>query len=261
MNQKQGILVVSFGTSYREAFEKNIVSVEREIQNAYPSACVRRAFTSRMIIKKLAAKDQFHVDTVSEALEGFLNDGCTELLVQPTHIINGNENDSMLETLCAYRSRFTNIRVGAPLLSGKEDCQQVIDALTGHYAGLGSQNALVFMGHGTAHHADFAYPALDYMCKASGHANIHIATVEGYPTLEEVKASLRIQKPKQVILAPLMLVAGDHAANDMAGDNDDSWKSQLEHEGFSVSCRLEGLGEYPEIRALFLDHLKNAKTL
>lgn len=111
-----------------------------------------------------------------------------------------------------------------PLLSGKEDCQQVIDALTGHYDGLGSQNALVFMGHGTAHHADFAYPALDYMCKASGHANIHIATVEGYPTLEEVKASLRIQKPKQVILAPLMLVAGDHAANDMAGDNDDSWE-------------------------------------
>lgn len=261
MNQKQGILVVSFGTSYRKAFEKNIVSVEQEIQNAYPSACVRRAFTSRMIIKKLADRNQFHVDTVSEALEGFLNDGYMDLLVQPTHIINGNENDSMLETLRAYRDRFARIRVGAPLFSGEKDCRQVINALTGHYADLDTQEALVFMGHGTEHHADFVYPALDYMCKASGHSNIHIATVEGYPTLEEVKSALRIQKPKQVILAPLMLVAGDHAANDMAGNDDDSWKNQLEQEGFSVSCCLKGLGEYPEIQTLFLEHLKNAKEL
>ena len=259
--KKTGILAVSFGTSYRDALAKNIEAIEKALAAAFPEAEVRRAFTSGMIIRKLEKRDGFHVDTVEEALEGFLRDGFTDLIVQPTHVINGHENDGMLEVLRAYRGRFHSIRTGAPLLTAMEDYHALSEGILAEFHELSDRDALVFMGHGTEHHANAVYPALDYLFKAEGHSNIHIGTVEGYPGLEQVKEQVRRQRPERVVLAPLMVVAGDHACNDMAGDEEDSWKSQFLQEGLKVSCILKGLGEYPSVRELFVSHAREAQPL
>ncbi len=261
MEKKTGILVVSFGTSFRDSFEKNILAVENAIRDAFPGRELRRAFTSGMIIKKLRTRDGFAVPTVREALDGFLADGFTDLLVQPTHIINGHENDEMLSILASYREKFRSIRTGAPLLTGEEDYRTLIHALADEYAGLKDEEALVLMGHGTGHHGNAAYPALNYMLKAEGYSRIHVGTIEGYPDLELVKKQVDIQRPKKVILAPLMLVAGDHASNDMAGDDENSWKNRFLRDGYEVECILKGLGEYPAVRDLFATHAKEAKPL
>ncbi len=258
MMSKKGILVVSFGTSYPDALIKNIQAIEEAVGNAFPGLTLRRAFTSRMIIKKLKERDGVRIDTVSEALESFLDDGFTDLIVQPTHIINGTENDRMLADLAAFQNRFHSIRVGNPLLTDQSDYHVLIDALTGEFSGLGDDEFLVFMGHGTEHHANAVYPALDYMLKAGGYENIYIGTVEGYPDLRLVKELVRKKAPKKVLLAPLMIVAGDHARNDMAGDDADSWKNEFLREGYEVSCILKGLGEYEEVRKLFTEHAKKS---
>ena len=258
---KTGILVVSFGTSYPDALVKNIQAIEETVGSAFPGLTVRRAFTSGMIIKKLKKRDGFHVHTVAEALESFLADGFTDLIVQPTHIINGIENDQMLKDLAAYRNRFHSIRAGVPLLTDTEDYHALIEAVTQEFSGLGDDEFLVFMGHGTEHHANAVYPALDYMLKARGCENIYIGTVEGYPDLPLVKELVRKKAPKKVLLAPLMIVAGDHARNDMAGEEEDSWKNEFLKQGYEVSCLLKGLGEYPKIQKLFAEHAKKAEAL
>ena len=206
---KKGILVVSFGTSYPDALTKNIRAIETAVGDAFPRLPVRRAFTSGMIIKKLKDRDGVHICTVREALESFLAEGFTDLIVQPTHIINGTENDRMLADLAAFEDRFHSIRV-------------------------------------------------DYMLKAAGFENIYIGTVEGYPDLSLVKDLVRKKAPKKILLAPLMIVAGDHARNDMAGDGEDSWKNEFLREGYEVSCLLKGLGEYEEVQKLFAEHAKTA---
>lgn len=255
---KTGILVVSFGTSYPDALVKNIQAIEEAVGEAFPGLTVRRAFTSGMIIRKLKKRDHVHVRTVTEALESFLADGFTDLIVQPTHIINGTENDHMRNDLLAFKDRFHSIRVGNPLLTDRSDYHALIDALTETFSGLADDEFLVFMGHGTEHHANAVYPALDYMLKARGHENMYVGTVEGYPDLNLVKELVRKRSPRKVILAPLMVVAGDHARNDMAGDGEDSWKNEFLREGYEVSCLLKGLGEYEAVRRLFAEHAKRA---
>lgn len=258
---KTGILVVSFGTSYPDALAKNIRAIEEAIGSAFPGLEVRRAFTSGMIIKKLKKRDNVHVCTVREALESFLADGFTDLVVQPTHIINGIENDAMRDDLRSYRDRFHSIRVGDPLLTDRSDYRLLIDALAKSFSGLKDDEFLVLMGHGTEHHANAVYPALDHMLKAGGHENMYIGTVEGYPDLPLVKELVKKRAPRKVLLAPLMIVAGDHARNDMAGDGADSWKNEFLREGYEVSCLLKGLGEYEEVRKLFAEHAKKAAPL
>lgn len=255
---KTGILVVSFGTSYPDACKKNIQAIEEAIGAAFPGLKLRRAFTSSMIIRKLKRRDGIHIDTVAEALEAFLAEGFTDLIVQPTHMINGIENDRMLKEIAGYEDRFHSIRVGAPLLTDTADYRALIDGVTKEFSGLSSDEFLVFMGHGTDHHANAVYPALDYMLKADGYENIYIGTVEGYPDLGVIKEQVRKKAPKKVLLAPLMIVAGDHARNDMAGDGEDSWKNEFLREGYEVSCLMKGLGEYEEVRKLFAEHAKKA---
>lgn len=256
--KKTGILVVSFGTSYQDSLTNNIKAIENSIQTAFPDYELRRAFTSTMIIRKLKKRDNFQVYTVEEAVESFLKDGYTDLIVQPTHIINGVENDNMLEILHTYRDKFHSIRVGSPLLTSTDDYHAVIDIVTEEFKELKDDEFLVFMGHGTEHDANAVYPALDYMLKAGGHTNIYIGTVEGYPDLSLVKDLVRKKAPRKIFLAPLMIVAGDHASNDMAGDEEDSWKNEFLREGYQVSCILKGLGEYPAVQNLFVEHAKKA---
>jgi sirohydrochlorin cobaltochelatase len=257
MSKNKAILVVSFGTSYLDALDKNIRVIEDTIQDAYPDYKVYRAFTSKMIIKKLKSVHNLHIDTVPEAVERMIKDGIHELVVQPTHIINGTENDIMLDEIRQQQEHFTSIQFGMPLLSSTNDYFKVVDIIASQYKPSDS-DVLVLMGHGTDHYANSTYPALDYTFKQQGYNNIFVGTVEGYPEIDNVVALVNAYKPAKVILLPLMLVAGDHAQNDMAGDDDDSWKVIFTEEGFEVETIIKGLGELKEIQELYLEHLKEA---
>ena len=253
---KKGILVVSFGTSHLDTLEKTISVIEKEIADRFPEASVYRAFTSGMIIRKLKRTEQIHIDTVTEALQRMSRDGIEEVIVQPTHIINGIENDRMMEDLMEHMSLFRRIRVGKPLLSSVDDYKKSIHAVMAETE-LSEGEMLVLMGHGTDHHANSAYPTLEYTFHALGYNQVLVGTVESFPELKNVMAKLKIAEKKKVALMPFMLVAGDHAKNDMAGE-EDSWKSELEEEGYEVRVIMKGLGEFSGIRKIFLEHIEEA---
>lgn len=255
MTAKKGLLVVSFGTSYRETRVKTIERIEAELAAAFPERRLYRAWTSSMIRKKLKERDQISIFSVAEALSQMADDGLTDILVQPTHIINGTENDLMTAAVAARRSDFCHIAMGKPLLHATEDYFAVIDALAKTYP-LPEDTALLLMGHGTEHYTDSAYAALDYMMKAAGHANFFVGTVEGYPDFEAMLHLLKKSPYQKVHLVPLMIVAGDHARHDMVGEDEDSWKNRLTKMGFAVSYDCKGLGEIKEIRDIFLQHAK-----
>lgn len=251
---KKAILVVSFGTSYEETRKKTIDCIEQEIQAAYPEYQVYRAWTSKMIMKKLKARDGIHIMNVREAMEQMEKDGIEEVIVQPTHVMNGYENDLMTEDAKAYSSHFSRVAIGAPLLTSMEDQTRIIKAVAENLP-VEKDEALILMGHGTEHFANSIYAALDYQFKDMGYPNIFVGTVEGYPELENVKKLLKKAGLKKIALAPFMIVAGDHATNDLAGNEEDSWKSLLEAEGYEVRCILKGLGEYPQVRSLLAEHI------
>lgn len=253
--ERKALLVVSFGTSYHDAMEKNISAVEREIAAALPDRTLFRAFTSGMILQKLARRDGMIIDDVPAALERIASEGYTDVIVQPTHIMNGDEFEKLSAQADPWRARFQYLYIGAPLLTAVQDYQDVAAALIEEVAPPEEDEALVLMGHGTGHFANAAYGMLEYVLHDAGWKRTFLGTVEGYPTLDEVLRRLR-EYPgiKQVRLAPFMLVAGDHAHNDMAGSDPESWKSRLEDAGYAVTCNVRGLGEYPGIRQIFARH-------
>lgn len=251
---EKGILVVSFGTSHMDTMEKTITVIEREIARRFPEWRVYRAFTSRMIVRKLKRTENMEIDTVEEALRRMAADGISEVIVQPTHIINGIENDRMMEDLMEHMSLFRKIRVGKPLLSSVDDYKKAIHAVMSE-VGLETGEMLVLMGHGTDHHANAAYPTLEYTFHALGYNQVLVGTVESFPELKNVMAKLEIAEKKKIALMPFMLVAGDHAKNDMAGE-EDSWKTELEDAGYAVRVILKGLGEFEGIRKIFLEHIE-----
>ena len=258
-NQK-AVLVVSFGTSYPETRAKTIDKLEAAIAAAVPERRLYRAWTSKMIIEKVRRRDGLQIPTVAEALQQMQADGITDLLVQPTHILPGVENDLMLADIQAQAQNFAHISVGRPLLSSTEDMFRVIDIVAEELDNIPDM-ALVLVGHGTGHSINPVYAALDYMFKEVGHSNIFVGTVEAYPGLDNVMSLLRKTPYLSVRLAPFMIVAGDHAINDMAGDEADSWKSQLEEAGYKVECVLRGLGESERIAELFCQHAQNAERI
>lgn len=253
---KKGILAVSFGTSHNDTRKITIDAIEKEMQDAFPAYSLYRAWTSKMIIKKVNSRDGIHICTVKEAMEQMLQDGITDVLVQPTHVINGIENDLMKEDALAFQEQFHSISFGDPLLTSEQDNLAVIDAITSEFKHLNKDEVLVLMGHGTTHYANAIYAALDYTFKDKGYDNIFLGTVEAYPTMESLLKMVHTYQPKKVVLAPFMIVAGDHAKNDMASNEPDSWYSQFKAEGYDVEPVLKGLGEYPGIRKLFIEHLK-----
>lgn len=255
---KKAILVVSFGTSFPETREKNIEHIETVLHAAFSDRIFYHAYTSGMILKKLRERDGIVIPTVVEAMQQICADGITDLLVQPTHIINGIENDQMKQIILSFRDRLPHLHFGSPLLTTTQDQFAVIDALCRELPALTSQDALVFMGHGTTHYANSIYAALDYAFKSRGWSQIHVGTVEAYPDLDEIIAKLSGTGINHVYLTPFMLVAGDHAYNDLAGDEEDSWKSILEARGYRVTCILKGLGEYESICRLYVAHARQA---
>lgn len=257
--QKKAMLVVSFGTSHADTREKNIDRIEKDICAAFPDYRFYRAWTSKMILKKLKNRDGIVIDTVKEAMERMAEDGIREVIVQPTHVMNGIENDQMTEDVRACEARFERIRIGAPLLTTEQDSRDAIAALAQEWGTVPEDEALVLMGHGTEHYANTVYAALDYMMKDLGYKNMFLGTVEAYPTLEALIRQVKKINPVKVHLSPFMIVAGDHAKNDMSGEAEDSWASCFLRAGFDVECHLKGLGEYPQIREIFVRHAREAK--
>lgn len=251
---KKALLVVSFGTSYLDTLEKTIAPIEAEVAAALPEREPRRAFTSGIILRKLE-RGGCHIDSVPAALERLLAQGFDDVLVQPSHVMNGDEYDKLARLAEPFAGRFQRFTLGTPLLTEVEDYRAVAEAVLAELPPEREDTALVFMGHGTEHHANASYCQLEYVFHDLGRRDVLIGTVEGYPTLDEVRRRLR-ERPgvNRLALYPMMVVAGDHARNDLAGEEPDSWKNRLEGEGYQVSCVLRGLGEYPGIRRLFAAH-------
>ncbi len=255
MNEKKAILTVSFGTSHLDTLEKTIGAIERRIAQAFPDYRVVRAFTSQMIINKLKRTEDLAVDNVKEALGRLAQEGVERVIVQPTHIINGIENDRMMEDIMEYMDRFQKIKVGKPVLSSVDDYKKAIHAVMAE-VDVAEDEMLVLMGHGTEHHANSAYPTLEYTFHSLGYQQVLVGTVESFPELKNVMTKLRISGKKKVLLMPFMIVAGDHAKNDMAGE-EDSWMSELKEEGYEVRAIIKGLGEMEGIQNLILEHIED----
>ena len=257
---KPVILVVSFGTSYEETRNKTIGAIENAISAANPNYEIRRAFTSQTIINILNRRDGIRVDNVDEAMKRLVRDKVKEVIIQPTHVMPGFEYNDVIDEVKPYEKRFTNIRYGRPLLVSDQDFQEVASALINYTQQFTADDtAVLFMGHGTEHDANEVYHRLDVLLKEHGNPGYFVGTVESEPTLEDIMEELRPLGVKRAVLLPLMIVAGDHANNDMAGGDDDSWKSILEHEGYAVQAVLRGLGEYPEIQNIFVRHVREAR--
>jgi sirohydrochlorin cobaltochelatase len=258
---KKALLVVSFGTSYNETRERAITAAENALSSAFTDRELHRAYTSHGVRKILRDRDGCVVDSVEEALEKLADQEYTDVLVQPLHIIPGIEYEMVISALVSRARRFDIIQVGRPLLGCQHDLQEVVQILSGGRPKVRSNEALLFMGHGTRHSANALYGQLETTFRESGVQNVFIATVEGTPTLEDAIPLLKSNGCHHVTLMPFMLVAGDHVRNDMAGEDDDSWKSILTGVGFTVKVVLTGLGEIEGIRRVYIDHAMQAAPL
>lgn len=253
------LLVVSFGTSYNDSRRLTIGAIEAAMAEAFPDWSVRRAFTSQIIIDHVASRDGVAIDNVTQALDRAADNGVKTLVVQPTHLMNGLEYEELMSTLAEYSDAFESISVGQPLLTDDEDFQAVMEAIVAATADYDDgRTAICFMGHGTEHDANGVYAKLQQLLTDSGYANYYIGTVEAEPTLEDLLASVGQGDYSRVVLLPLMVVAGDHANNDMAGDEDGSWRLAFEDAGYQVECVLTGLGELEAIQDLFVAHAQAA---
>lgn len=275
------ILVVSFGTSFNDSRTNDIGGIEKAIQKAFPTLSVRRAFTSQIIINHVLARDGIKIDNVDQALERAVNNKVKTLIVQPTHLMHGAEYDELTETLGKYADKFEQVIVSEPLLGEHADDEKVVNkdkeivaksVLDAAIEDAGFESidksieestAFVFLGHGTSHKAKVTYSQMVNTFKDLGYPNAFVGTVEGEPeetSIDEVISAVADAGFKNVILRPLMVVAGDHANNDMAGDDEDSWKSIFESKGVfnSVECQIEGLGSIEELQNLYVSHINDA---
>lgn len=259
MKEKQAILVVSFGTSVEETRVKTIDACEKKIAETFKNYQIERAFTSN-IIRKIYKERGVDINSVEEALNKLKEAKYETVIVQPLHVIPGEEySEKVVEVVNTYKNdgSFKKITVGTPLLSTVEDYDKVIEALKPEIAKLDKTDSIVFMGHGTHHFANSSYSCMQLKINDQKLPYI-VGTVEGYPALEQVETKLKERGSKSLTLVPLMVVAGDHAQNDMAGAEDDSWKSILEKDGYTVKASLRGMGEYEGIQAIYLEHIAEA---
>ena len=253
------LLVVSFGTSFNDSRRLTVGAIEKALQEAYPDWSVRRAFTSQIIIDHLAKRDGEIIDNVHDALERAIRNGVKILVVQPTHLMDGFEYNDLKKELAAYADAFDQIVLGDALLTIDRDFDMVAEAIVEATADYDDgETAVCFMGHGTEAASNSVYAKMQTVLSEAGCEHYYIGTVEAEPSVEDVLESVRAGSYKRVVLRPLMIVAGDHANNDMAGDEADSWKSVFEAAGYEVSCVVEGLGQLPAIRQLIVEHAGEA---
>ena len=275
------LLVVSFGTSFNDSRTADIGGIEKALQTAYPDWSVRRAFTAQIIINHVQARDDEKIDNMDQALQRAVDNGVKNLVVQPTHLMHGAEYDELTEAVESYKDKFESVTIAEPLLGEvgdsddavNDDKKAVAEAITAEAvktAGYDSLEvaeadgtAFVFMGHGTSHTAKISYSQMQSQMNDLGYKNVFIGTVEGEPedtACEAVIEKIKEAGYKKVVLRPLMVVAGDHANNDMAGDDEDSWKSQFEASGAfdKIDTQIAGLGEISAIQDLYVAHTKAA---
>ena len=275
------LLVVSFGTSFNDSRAEDVKGIEDALAEAYPDWSVRRAFTAQIIINHVEARDDEVIDNMQQALDRAVENGVKNLVVQPTHLMHGAEYDEMTEAINEYKDKFESVAIAEPMLGEvgddatviNDDKKAVAQAITDEAckeAGFDSMDAaaeagtaFVFMGHGTSHTANVTYDQMQTQMEDLGLKNAFIGTVEGEP--EDTACDKVIEKVKEagyknVVLRPLMVVAGDHANNDMAGDDEDSWKSQFVASGNfdKVDCQIEGLGRVEAVEQLYVEHTKAA---
>ena len=269
------LLVVSFGTSFNESRTEDIKGIEDALQAAYPEWSVRRAFTAQIIINHVQARDGEFIDNMTQALDRAVANGVKHLVVQPTLLMHGAEYDEMAEALEEYKDNFESVAIAEPLLGPvgsdatviNEDKQTVAEAVTAAAVKASGYDSLeaaaengiayVFMGHGTAHVAKVSYSQMATQMQNLGYANVFVGTVEGEPestSAENIIEAVKEAGYTKVVLRPLMVVAGDHANNDMAGDEEDSWKSMFAAAGFDVECHIAGLGRIDTIQQMYVAH-------
>ncbi|MFR5149316.1 MAG: sirohydrochlorin cobaltochelatase [Ruminococcus sp.] len=275
------LLVVSFGTSFNDSRAEDIKGIEDALAEAFPDWSVRRAFTAQIIINHVQARDDEQIDNMQQALDRAVANGVKNLVVQPTHLMHGAEYDEMVEAIDAYKDKFESVAIAEPMLGEVGDDATVINddkaavaqAITDEAvkeagydnmeAAAEDGTAFVFMGHGTSHTANVTYDQMQTQMDNLGFTNAFIGTVEGEPedtACDEVINKVKDSGFKKVILRPLMVVAGDHANNDMAGDDDDSWKSMFEASGDfdEIDCQIEGLGRIDAVEQLYVAHTQAA---
>jgi len=273
------LLVVSFGTSFNDSRVADIGGIEKALKTAYPDWSVRRAFTAQIIINHIQARDNEKIDNMDQALDRAVANGVKNLVVQPTHLMHGAEYDELMDAVKEYSDKFTSVKIAEPLLgevgsdttsvnSDKENVAKAITAQAVKTAGYDNldaadadKTAFVFMGHGTSHQASITYDQMQTQTKELGYKNIFIGTVEGKPAdtaCEAVIEAVKAAGYTKVVLRPLMVVAGDHANNDMAGAEEESWKSQFTASGnfTSIDTQIAGLGEISDIQAMYVAHTK-----
>ena len=255
---KKAILVVSFGTSYLEPLKNSIENVENKIRNQFKDYDVHRAFTSHMIIKKLEIVHGLIVEKPEELLERLYIEGYEEVIIQPLHIIPGEEFSYIKNIEVYFKEMFKSIKVGRPIFYYQgieglpEDYSLFIKSIKGIIEG---EEAVVMMGHGTVHPSNAVYGALQSVLNDEGYKNVFVGTIKGYPNFTSVLNKIKKRGIKKVLLMPLMLVAGNHAINDMTSEKDNSWKSMLEAEGIEVKLWTKGLGEVDEFAQLYIDRV------
>lgn len=254
------LLVVSFGTSYNDNRRLTIGAIENYLENAFGDEySIRRGFTSQIIIDHVKSRDKVTIDNVEEALQRAMENGVKTLVVQPTHLMNGIEYQELTDTVAKYADGFEKISIGEPLLMSERDFELVCEAMVEDTKSYDDgETAIVFMGHGTEAQSNEVYAKMQNLFVSKGYENYYVGTVEAAPTLEDVQEQMKGKNYKRVVLQPMMIVAGDHANNDMAGAEEDSWKSILEKEGFTVICNLKGMGEMPKIQELIKEHAQAA---
>lgn len=257
---KKAILAVSFGTSFNDTREKTIDIIENDLRSAFPDREFYRAWTSKIITSKLKERDGVSIDMPGDALERMKSDGVSDIIVQPTFILPGLENDYLSEKIISSSKDFDQIMIGAPLLDSDEDIRQTAEIISEAFEDL-EDEALVLMGHGVFNDRNSIYIDLENAINTIGRVKAFIGTVEAEPDLLSVLEKVRASGLKKVVLTPLLIVSGDHANNDMAGEDDDSWASVFRREGFEVRCILKGLGEYEAIRKMFVNHARSADPI
>lgn len=255
------LLVLSFGTSFNDSRRLTIGAIEDQLEKSFPDYSVRRGFTANIVIDHVAKRDGEKIDDIDASLKRAVDNGVKNLVVQPTHLMNGLEYEELKGDIAQYSDAFDKIAIGQPLLSSDDDFSRVENAIvdwTKDYDD--GETAIVFMGHGTSADSNGVYQKMQDLLTKDGHTNYFVGTVEATPSLDDVLAAVKKGGYKRVVLEPLMVVAGDHANNDMAGDDDDSWKSMFNASGKfeSVDCQIAGLGEIEAIQNLYVAHTAEA---
>ena len=253
------LLVVSFGTSYNDSRRLTIGAIENKLENTFPEFSVRRGFTSQIIIDHVKKRDNVTIDNVGEALKRAQDNGVKTLVVQPTHLMDGLEYNDLVEEVGENADAFEKVAIGKPLLSSDSDYDAVIKAITDATSEYNDgKTAICFMGHGTEAKSNEVYAKMQEKLTAAGYKDYYVGTVEATPSVEDVLAKVQQGDYERVVIEPLMIVAGDHANNDMAGDEDGSWKSVFTKAGYEVIPVVRGLGELEGIQDLIAQHAQDA---